>query len=92
MIKFIRTNQYFLRLRVQTKVYLPSSLQREHIQSDAKSLLQIVFYRLYLDDQKLLLSPKRPRRSLADNGNEEIGRFGVGDNEYGQVGAGVRQC
>ncbi len=48
----------------------------------------MVFYGLYLDDQKLLLSPKRPRRSLAGKDDEEVGQFGVSDNEYGQVGAG----
>ncbi len=37
----------------------------------------MVFYRLYLDNQKLLLSPKRPRRSLAGNDEKEVGWFGV---------------
>ncbi len=48
----------------------------------------MVFYGLHLNNQKLLFSPKRPRRSLAGKDNKEVGRFGVGDDEDGQVGAG----
>ena len=63
-------------------------LQRAHIQSAAKILFQMVFYGLYLENQKLLLIPKRPRKSLAGNGNKEVGGFAVDDDEGGQVRAG----